>query len=330
MTCATWPDHLDDRALSTLDPISRNLLEAHAVACPDCGPRLATEILLAGAWDDQRRRQPSPRLQSALLAVPRQDRRIRAYSFWALPVSMMVIGLLAVLAPDVLRRQRAEIDAPAGQAARDAALAPMAATAFAGLAQATPSPMAAGRAAATAPGATAPGRPTDRLRPAAQPRGRAFAPAAASATAAPPPPDGHARLRGPRENPAPTPTVAPEIGATGAQPVPDPATAEPQPTSDPGGDDPGGDDPVATPEAGGTAGAGLRPGPAETATPEGPPSRQPEPAPPVATPTPEDPRIVASPTPAPTEAPGGGTQPIAPPTDTPTPTPTPTPTGPGR
>ena len=74
----------------------------------------------------------------------------------------------------------------------------------------------------------------------------------------------------------------------------------------------------------------VRPGPAETATPEGPPSRQPDPAPPVETPTPEDPRIVKTPPPSPppTEAPGG-VSPIVPPTETPTPTPTPTgtPTG---
>ncbi len=115
MTCAAWQDLLDEGALHTLEDAPRAALEAHAATCPHCGPRVATERLLAEAWSDQRRLQPSARLQAALLAVPRRGQRLRAYSLWVVPVSMLVIGLLALLEPDLLRRQR-RAGRPAGAA----------------------------------------------------------------------------------------------------------------------------------------------------------------------------------------------------------------------
>lgn len=329
MTCAAWQDLLDEGALHTLEEAPRAALEAHAATCPHCGPRVATERLLAEAWSDQRRLQPSARLQAALLAVPRRGQRLRAYSLWVVPVSMLVIGLLALLEPDLLRRQRRAVDLPARPTSGDAVAAPATATVFSspGKATAAQAPAAsvdAGRTGTMASGTRDAGLPTP-----ARPFARGTASAAAAAT--PPPAPASAaggNDRGVRRNPAATATPAPEDGPVGAKTGPGPSDpVPPEPSADPGPDDP-----VTTPEAGGTppGGAGLRPGPAETATPEGPPSRQPEPAPPVETPTPEDPRIVKTPPPSPppTEAPGG-VSPIVPPTETPTPTPTPTgtPTG---
>ncbi len=260
MTCAAWQDLLDEGALHTLEDAPRAALEAHAATCPHCGPRVATERLLAEAWSHQRRLQPSARLQAALLAVPRRGQRLRAYSLWVVPVSMLVIGLLALLEPDLLWRQRRAVDLPARPTSGDAVAAPATATVFSSpgqgtAAQAPAATLDADRAGAMASGTRDAGLPTP-----ARPFARGTASAAAAAT--PPPAPASAaggNDRGVRRNPAATATPAPEDGPVGAKTGPGPSDpVPPEPSADPGPDDP-----VTTPEAGGTPRRGrpaTRPG----------------------------------------------------------------------
>ena len=171
MTCAAWQDLLDEGALHTLEDAPRAALEAHAATCPHCGPRVATERLLAEAWSDQRRLQPSARLQAALLAVPRRGQRLRAYSLWVVPVSMLVIGLLALLEPDLLRRQRRAVDLPARPTSGDAVAAPATATVFSspGKAPAAQAPAHPTPSRRSPPPTQAPTTPSPHRKPAARP-----------------------------------------------------------------------------------------------------------------------------------------------------------------
>jgi hypothetical protein len=109
------------------------------------------------------------------------------------------------------------------------------------------------------------------------------------------------------------------MGAGKSATGPGPTDPDPGSTSDPGGDEPIGTAPPPVTPGGG---AGLRPGPVETATPEQGPSERP--VPPGITSTPVDRRATVVPT-TPTPAPGTADPGIQPaPSETPTPTPMPT------
>lgn len=323
MSCTSWQDLLDETPLSAIDRARRADLEVHAAGCRTCAQRLATELLLSGAWAGERRLQPSRSLQAALLAVPRQEKRGRVLSLWAVPVSALAIGLLAWLAPDVLQRQRAQIDLPAAPAAGAPVAAPATATAVAGQVAPKSSPMAADRPAR----AFGSGRA-----PAPQAVAGSTAPPAAAATPLPAVPGLGSAGRGdaprPDRSPHATPTAA-DMSTSKAATGPGPTEPDPGSTSDPGGDEPIG---TAAPQV--TPGAGLRPGPGETATPEQGPSERP--VPPGVTSTPGDRGATVVPS-TPTTAAGTAAPGIQPsPSETPTPTaavtetvtPTPTPTAP--
>lgn len=327
MSCTSWQDLLDETPLSAIDRARQADLEVHAAGCRTCAQRLATERLLSGAWAGERRLQPSRSLQAALLAVPRQEKRGRFLSLWAVPVSALAIGLLAWLAPDVLQRQRAQIDLPAAPAAGEPVAAPATAAAVAGQVAPTASPMVADRPA------RAPAFGSGR-EPAPQAVAGSTAPPGAAATPPPAVPGLGSAGRGdaPRTDRSPhaTPTAA-DMGASKAATGPGPTEPDPGSTSDPGGDEPIG---TAAPEVTPGGGAGLRPGPGETATPEQGPSERP--VPPGVTSTPRDRGATVVPS-TPTTAAGTAAPGIQPsPSETPTPTaavtetvtPTPTPTAP--
>lgn len=332
MSCERFWEQLDAAALSQLPPSVQAELEAHAAGCPDCAQALATERLLSQTLAPSRILRPSRSLQEALLAVPRQaerGRRLRALGVFALPVSVLALGLLAFLAPELLRGQRTAIEEAqpaAGPSAADVDMAGATATMDldrATVARPTTSPAAAGLAGGRREaGAASPTPRSARLRPLApgSAPARSVAPSAAptagpSPQLAPAPPPRPQRPR-PRPSATPAPPEAGDMGAgqSGPGQVP-PLPRDPDPT-DPA--DP--TDPRPT-------GSSLVPGPAETGTPEsGPPGggRSPE------TTTPEStPEASRAMTPGPitaTPISGDPGQPIPAPSDTHTPTPTPSPT----
>lgn len=336
MSCDRFWDLLDTAALSHLSPDIRAQLEAHAAACPACAQALAAERLLSRTLAPTRVLRPSRSLQEALLAVPRQaerSRRLRALGVFALPVSVLALGLLAFLAPELLRGQRTVLDEARPAAGPSvASVDRAAATATRDLDRATVarpagSPAAAGlEGGARKVGAASPTPRSARPRPQAPGRGSADFGQPSAPTAGPTPqlapsPPLSRQRPGPRppSSPTPAPPEAADVGgqtAPGPHPLPSlPPPADPSPGPTEAGDLPG------------TASA-IGPAPAETPTPPsepGPPGggRQPEPQ------TPEpSPEAGRSRTPEPTPTPGSGdpAQPIVPPSETPTPTPTPSPT----